>query len=116
MRARVFVTLKPSVFDPQGKTVTDALHTLGYSAVKDVRQGKYFELEIDTECPDDARALALRAEEGGRVEVVLERERRDLARVPVRRARARIPGTSLLPELPQVGLQRTFAARLESSG
>ena len=58
MRARVFVTLKPSVFDPQGKTVTDALHTLGYSAVKDVRQGKYFELEIDTQCPDDARALA----------------------------------------------------------
>ena len=41
MRARVFVTLKPSVFDPQGKTVTDALHTLGYAAVKDVRQGKY---------------------------------------------------------------------------
>jgi len=58
MRARVFVTLKPSVFDPQGKTVTDALHTLGYSAVKDVRQGKYFELEIDARRVDEARALA----------------------------------------------------------
>lgn len=58
MRARVFVTLKPSVFDPQGKTVTDALHTLGYSAVRDVRQGKYFELDIDARRPDDARALA----------------------------------------------------------
>ena len=58
MRARVFVTLKPSVFDPQGKTVTDALHTLGYSAVKDVRQGKYFELDIDSDCPDEARTLA----------------------------------------------------------
>ena len=58
MRARVFVTLKPSVFDPQGKTVTDALHTLGYSAVKDVRQGKYFELDIDARRPDEARALA----------------------------------------------------------
>jgi len=58
MRARVFVTLKPSVFDPQGKTVTDALHTLGYSAVKDVRQGKYFELEIDARRADEARALA----------------------------------------------------------
>ena len=46
MRARVFVTLKPSVFDPQGTTVTEALHTLGYPAVTDVRQGKYFELEI----------------------------------------------------------------------
>jgi phosphoribosylformylglycinamidine synthase PurS subunit len=61
MRARVFVTLKPSVFDPQGKTVTDALHTLGYSAVKDVRQGKYFELEIDARRPEDARKLASEA-------------------------------------------------------
>ena len=34
MRARVFVTLKPSVFDPQGRTVTEALHTLGYDAVR----------------------------------------------------------------------------------
>ena len=58
MRARVFVTLKPSVFDPQGKTVTDALHTLGYSAVKNVRQGKYFELDIDARRADEARALA----------------------------------------------------------
>ena len=46
MRARVFVTLKPSVFDPQGKTVTDALHTLGYNSVKDVRQGKFFVLDL----------------------------------------------------------------------
>ena len=62
MRARVFVTLKPSVFDPQGKTVTDALHTLGYLAVKDVRQGKYFELDIDARRPDEARALAAEAD------------------------------------------------------
>ncbi len=61
MRARVFVTLKPSVFDPQGKTVTDALHTLGYDAVKDVRQGKYFELDIDARRPDEARRLASEA-------------------------------------------------------
>jgi phosphoribosylformylglycinamidine synthase subunit PurS len=58
MRARVFVTLKPSVFDPQGKTVTDALHTLGYSSVKDVRQGKYFELDIEAQRPEEARRLA----------------------------------------------------------
>jgi phosphoribosylformylglycinamidine synthase PurS subunit len=38
LRARVFVTLKPSVFDPQGTTVAEALHTLGYNAVKDVRR------------------------------------------------------------------------------
>lgn len=58
MRARVFVTLKPSVFDPQGTTVAEALHTLGYSAVRDVRQGKYFELEIDAPTGDDARRIA----------------------------------------------------------
>jgi phosphoribosylformylglycinamidine synthase len=61
MRARVFVTLKPSVFDPQGTTVADALHTLGYAAVKDVRQGKYFELEIDARTPDEARRVATEA-------------------------------------------------------
>jgi len=61
MRARVFVTLKPSVFDPQGTTVADALHTLGYAAVRAVRQGKYFELDIDAKTPEDARRLASEA-------------------------------------------------------
>jgi phosphoribosylformylglycinamidine synthase len=58
MRARVFVTLKPSVFDPQGTTVAEALHTMGYEAVKDVRQGKYFELDIDVGSADEARRIA----------------------------------------------------------
>ncbi len=61
MRARVFVTLKPSVFDPQGTTVADALHTLGYAAVKSVRQGKYFELDIDAGTEEEARRLASEA-------------------------------------------------------
>jgi len=60
MRARVFVTLKPSVFDPQGQTIADALHSLGYSEVGDVRQGKFFELDLDT--TEAARARALAAE------------------------------------------------------
>ena len=47
MRARVYVTLKPSVFDPQGRVVADALTSLGYLDVKDVRQGKFFEVELD---------------------------------------------------------------------
>ncbi len=57
MKARVFVTLKPSVFDPQGKTIADALHTMGYESVDDVRQGKYFELEVKVGSADQARAL-----------------------------------------------------------
>ena len=61
MRARVFVTLKPSVFDPQGTTVADALHTLGYTAVRDVRQGKYFELDIDAASTEEAKRLAAEA-------------------------------------------------------
>lgn len=58
MRARVFVTLKPSVFDPQGHTIADALHSMGYNGVGDVRQGKYFELELDSRSPEQARLLA----------------------------------------------------------
>lgn len=58
MRARVFVTLKKSVFDPQGRTIADALHSLGYSRVEDVRQGKYFELDVAAADANEARTLA----------------------------------------------------------
>ena len=58
MRARVFVTLKPSVFDPQGRTIAEALHSLGYAGVADVRQGKYFELDLATTEAAQAKALA----------------------------------------------------------
>ena len=58
MRARVFVTLKPSVFDPQGRTIAEALRSLGYDTVDDVRQGKYFELDLQTTETADARRVA----------------------------------------------------------
>ena len=58
MRARVFVTLKPSVFDPQGRTIADALRSLGYQGVDEVRQGKYCELDLATTEPAEAKALA----------------------------------------------------------
>ncbi|HEX4468683.1 MAG TPA: phosphoribosylformylglycinamidine synthase subunit PurS [Gemmatimonadaceae bacterium] len=54
----MFVTLKPSVFDPQGHTIADALHSLGYNNVGDVRQGKFFELDVNTASADQARQLA----------------------------------------------------------
>lgn len=47
MKVRVLVSFKDSVLDPQGQTVKNALHTLGYDYVKDVRQGKVFELELE---------------------------------------------------------------------
>ena len=58
MKARVFVNLKPSILDPQGKTIAEALHTLGYAAVRDVRQGKCVELDVDAASADQARKLA----------------------------------------------------------
>ena len=78
MRARVFVTLKPSVFDPQGTTVADALHTLGYAAVSDVRQGKYFELDIAAATEDEARRVAEEAASRLLANPVIERYRIEL--------------------------------------
>jgi phosphoribosylformylglycinamidine synthase len=47
MKIRVLVSFKDSVLDPQGQTVKNALHTLGYDFIHEVRQGKVFELELD---------------------------------------------------------------------
>ena len=57
VKARVYVTLKPSILDPQGKTIAQALQTMGYQAVQDVRQGKYFELDLDAGSADEARQI-----------------------------------------------------------
>jgi len=48
MKIRVLVSYKESVLDPQGQTVRNALLTMGYDFVKDARQGKVFEIEIET--------------------------------------------------------------------
>ena len=47
MKARVTVTLKPGVLDPQGKAIEGALRSLGVDGVASVRQGKVFDIEID---------------------------------------------------------------------
>lgn len=46
-QVKVIVTLKPSLLDAQGRVIMDALHSMGYAAVNEVRIGKYMELEID---------------------------------------------------------------------
>lgn len=46
LKARVFITLKNGVLDPQGKAIGHALHGLGFSSVGDVRQGKVIDLEL----------------------------------------------------------------------
>jgi len=47
MKAHVYVTLKSSVLDPQGQTIQNALHKIGFADVTAVRQGKYFALSLD---------------------------------------------------------------------
>ncbi len=48
MKAKVYVTIKQNVLDPQGNAVQGALHTLGFNEVGKVRIGKYLEVELDT--------------------------------------------------------------------
>ena len=47
MKAKIYVTLKPSVLDPQGKAIHHAVETIGYTGIADVRQGKFFEVALD---------------------------------------------------------------------
>jgi len=55
MLARVYVTCRKEVLDPQGKTVMEALRQFGFGSVSDVRQGKYFEISIDSESAEEAQ-------------------------------------------------------------
>ena len=54
MRVKIFVSLKRGVLDPQGKAIERSLHTLGYNEVREVRAGKYFELEIEAASGENA--------------------------------------------------------------
>ena len=56
MKARVYVTLKKTVLDPQGQTIHRALSHLGFQSIKAVRQGKVFEMELDGLSEEQARA------------------------------------------------------------
>lgn len=56
MKAYVYVSLKKTVLDPQGKTIHGALKKMGYQGVGDVRQGKYFEIALDGMAREQAQA------------------------------------------------------------
>jgi len=56
MKALITITLKPGVLDPQGKAIENALARLGFRGVREVRQGKYIELELDAPAEGTARA------------------------------------------------------------
>jgi phosphoribosylformylglycinamidine synthase len=54
MKAKVYVTLKPSVLDPQGKAIKHSVELLGYNGIGDIRQGKYFEIALDGSLTEEA--------------------------------------------------------------
>ncbi len=54
--AKVYITLKPTVNDPQGLTIKGALHTLGFKSVQEVRAGKYMEIKIEEKNLEKARS------------------------------------------------------------
>jgi phosphoribosylformylglycinamidine synthase, purS protein len=60
MKIKVIVTLKSGVLDPQGKAIQQTLNGMGFANVKDVRQGKYFDIDINE---NDEKKAKLAAEE-----------------------------------------------------
>ena len=56
MKARVHITLKNGVLDPQGKAIHNSLEGLGFGGIEDVRQGKFIELELADDDPGPAKA------------------------------------------------------------
>jgi phosphoribosylformylglycinamidine synthase subunit PurS len=55
MKAKVYVSLKPGVLDPQGKAIQHSVELLGFTGIEDVRQGKYFEISLHSSA-DQAQA------------------------------------------------------------
>jgi phosphoribosylformylglycinamidine synthase PurS subunit len=62
-QVKVVVTLKPTLLDAQGRVVQDALHSMGYNEVEQVRIGKYMELEVAAQPDETASALETRVRE-----------------------------------------------------
>lgn len=61
MKAKVYVTLKPGILDPQGKAIQHSVELLGFNGVADIRQGKYFEIALeDSLGPSEASDAAIR--------------------------------------------------------
>ena len=56
MLARIFITPKRGILDPQGKAVSSSLHSLGFDEVRDVRMGKYLEVQLDDATSSDPQA------------------------------------------------------------
>jgi phosphoribosylformylglycinamidine synthase len=78
MKARIIVTLKNGVLDPQGKAIEGALGTLGVAGVASVRQGKVFDIELVGDDPAEAEAALKAAAEKLLANTVIENYRVEL--------------------------------------
>ena len=78
MKARVTVTLKSGILDPQGKAIEGALRSLGVEGVTAVRQGKVFDIELESADPADAEAVLRQAADKLLANTVIENYRVDV--------------------------------------
>ena len=79
MKARVFVTLKSGILDPQGKAIEGALKSLGVAGVTSVRQGKVFDIEIAGDDREQAEAVLKEAADRLLANTVIENYRVEIA-------------------------------------
>ena len=70
--SKVFVTLKKSILDPQGKAVEQGIHALGFESVSNVRIGKYIEMDIDTDVKQEAEHMTKQISEKLLANLVME--------------------------------------------
>jgi phosphoribosylformylglycinamidine synthase subunit PurS len=70
--SKVFVTLKKSILDPQGKAVEQGIHSLGFESVGDVRIGKYIEMDIDVDSRGEAERITREISEKLLANLVME--------------------------------------------
>jgi len=78
MKAHVHITLKKGVLDPQGKAIENALKTLGFDQVKNVRQGKFIEIELDEKDPTKAEKQVAQMSEKLLANTVIENYQIDI--------------------------------------
>ena len=70
--SKVYVTLKKSILDPQGKAVEQGIHSLGFESVSNVRIGKYIEMDIDTDVNEEAEIMTKQISEKLLANLVME--------------------------------------------
>lgn len=83
MKAKIYVTLKAGIVDPQGRAIQQSLVTLGFSTVNDVRVGKFLEIEVNEESPAEAETRIKAMCEKLLANTVIEDYRYELETPPV---------------------------------